>query len=354
MQHLTFYVFLLVTMATAFPAMDDDLDDTDTALPPTTTVWSSVSESTATHQKVIYEEDDRKDVCEVAADDPMANIARQAVAALLYDSTLGSPDYTGSYTHTLSNYRPIGSRRNLCSDQKFRTQPTAASCSGTLIAPDRILTAGHCISSSSCGRRRFVFNYFLDGNNCQMPTITADDVYHCKRFSRIENDYFDHAVVHLDRPVVGRTPVQIQTTTAALAVGQHLNLIGFGSGLPAKIDTGGNVIDPRASQKDFFVANTDTFGGNSGSGVFTDDGTLVGILVRGQTDYITRQGCRRVNVIGCSDTLCSKLNDAEEISYAFRSYLENPDCKSDSDCSGQKSCKRACAADSSACTGWCE
>lgn len=354
MQHLASYVLLLGAMAAAFPAMDEP-DDTDTALPPTTTVWTSSPESDATsHQKVIYEADDRKDVCAFPENDPMATIARQAVVALLYDSTLGSPDYTGSYTNKLSNYRPIGSRRNLCSDQKFRSQPTAATCSGTLIAPDRVLTAGHCISNSNCGRRRFVFDYFLDGSNCQMPTITADDVYHCKRFTRIENDYFDHAVIHLDRPVVGRTPVQIQTTQAALPVGQHLNVIGFGSGLPAKIDKGGNVIDPRASRKDYFVANTDTFGGNSGSGVFTDDGTLVGILVRGQTDYVTRSGCRRVNTIGCTDTLCSKLNDAEEISYAFRAYLENPDCKSSNDCPNSKSCKRECAADSSECTGWCE
>ena len=64
---------------------------------------------------------------------------------------------------------------------------------------------------------------------------------------------------------------------------QSLIVAGYPSGLPLKIDDGGRVRDPRSGTTDFFIANLDTFGGNSGSGVY-DAATkqLVGILVRGR------------------------------------------------------------------------
>ena len=47
--------------------------------------------------------------------------------------------------------------------------------------------------------------------------------------------------------------------------------MGFPSGI-AKIEDGGIVRSRRASTLDYFTADTDTFGGNSGSGVFNDNG----------------------------------------------------------------------------------
>jgi hypothetical protein len=78
--------------------------------------------------------------------------------------------------------------------------------------------------------------------------------------------------------------------------GAALTIIGFGSGIPAKIDTGGRVVSPRERLLDFFNATTDSFGGNSGSGVFDGSGgELVGILVRGDEDYVEQGGCFVVN-----------------------------------------------------------
>jgi hypothetical protein len=59
------------------------------------------------------------------------------------------------------------------------------------------------------------------------------------------------------------------------------------------------------SNSAFFVATLDTFGGNSGSGVYDDaSNKLIGVLVRGEADYKPDQGahCNRVNQcpsIGC-------------------------------------------------------
>jgi len=64
---------------------------------------------------------------------------------------------------------------------------------------------------------------------------------------------------------------------------------------------------------DWFVANTDTFVGNSGSGVFdANTKELVGILVRGAQDYVADGSCNRVNV--CPNDGCR----GEDVIYAYR------------------------------------
>jgi MYXO-CTERM domain-containing protein len=122
-------------------------------------------------------------------------------------------------------------------------------------------------------------------------------------------------VVRLDREVVGRTPAVVNAAPTALPDDHPLVINGYPTGLPLKIDDGANVRDARADTLDFFVANLDTFGGNSGSGVF-DDTTkqLVGILVRGEVDYVfdPEAECDRVNV--CPNDGCS----GEDSTYAFR------------------------------------
>ena len=46
----------------------------------------------------------------------------------------------------------------------------------------------------------------------------------------------------------------------------------------------------------YFVANLDTYGGNSGSAVFNaTSGKVEGILVRGENDYVWRGSCRVSN-----------------------------------------------------------
>jgi hypothetical protein len=81
-------------------------------------------------------------------------------------------------------------------------------------------------------------------------------------------------------------------------------MVGFGSGLPAKIDSGGWVADPRAEQLDFFSANLDAFKGHSGAATFDSDNRLAGILIGGRTpDYVVLPGetCARVSVYDDSE-----------------------------------------------------
>jgi V8-like Glu-specific endopeptidase len=71
--------------------------------------------------------------------------------------------------------------------------------------------------------------------------------------------------------------------------------------LPTKIDDGAQVRSNAPSG--YFVATTDSYGGNSGSSVFNyDTGEVEGVLVRGEDDYVYRNGCMVSNV--CEESGC--------------------------------------------------
>jgi MYXO-CTERM domain-containing protein len=255
----------------------------------------------------VYGADDRDDFFAFADQVWAAQAADfSAVMIPVADVDLSDPSNVGLPPDTLAD-------QGVCTTQRFVTQPVAGFCSGTLIAPDLLLTAGHCIDDDSCADMSFVFDYYMtDANTLQ--TITADDVYTCSDVVVNLVEDSDYSIVRLDRPVVGRTPAVVDDDAAALPDNRRLIVNGYPSGLPLKIDDGGRVRDRRADTLDFFVANLDTFGGNSGSGVF-DRGTreLVGILVRGETDYVEApSGCFRVNV--CPNEGCR----GEDSTYAFR------------------------------------
>ena len=85
--------------------------------------------------------------------------------------------------------------------------------------------------------------------------------------------------------------------SGGVEVGEDLVVIGHPTGLPTKIADGANV---RRRAGTYFVANLDTYGGNSGSAVFNaNTGVVEGILVRGETDYRRdyRRNCRVSNVV---------------------------------------------------------
>src|SRR5690606_13166453 len=96
-----------------------------------------------------------------------------------------------------------------------------------------------------------------------------------------------------------RAPLSIRRSGSA-QVGDELVVIGHPAGLPVKVAGGAQV---RHLERDYFIANLDTFGGNSGSAVFNvHTGEVEGILVRGELDFITRNGCRVSNQ--CADSGC--------------------------------------------------
>lgn len=254
---------------------------------------------------VVYGVDDRVEVYNHPNAELRA-IAEQSIVALIPSFRI-SREPNGTYSLFTNSLKDA---RDLCEGELFGDQPTAASCSGVLIDDDLVLTAGHCIDERTpCKTYSFVFNYHYDRPDA-LAAIQDDDVYTCQRVVSQASGGSgaftpDFAVIQLDRPVQGDQAPAIIRPATALAEQESLSMIGFGSGLPAKIDDGGSVADPRAAELDFFVANLDAFQGHSGSATFDSQNRLAGILIGGRApDYVTFDGedCVRVSVYADSQS----------------------------------------------------
>ncbi len=274
-----------------------------------------VTQAAAAEGAVVYGVDDRIEVFEAPA--AWSQIARQATVALMSPS-----DFTaGPQGPELVPAGSLQSQFDMCNDQRFLTQPTNAGCSGTLIDDDLVLTAGHCMTSSAqCNNTVVMFDYLYDGPDTFAPLELAD-LYLCTNLLVSTNfGNRDWAIFQIDRDATPtHVPAPVIDARGGLSVGTSVNMLGFPSGLPLKVDLGGAVRDPDPTgDLDFFFATTDSFGGNSGSGVFNDQQEVIGILTFGEQDYLfTDQGCRIVNVLSENGP-----EDGEGVMYAANAIDE--------------------------------
>ncbi len=249
---------------------------------------------------VIYGDDNRQDLYQVE-DARMLKLAASTVA-LFKDFNVKVDPRSGLVSLEGEKF---GDAFQLCSSEPFFEQPSGAFCSGSLVGPDLILTAGHCVEDeNACAGTRFIFDYGVKTQG-EMPEIVPEEnVYSCASIvTREENDNgADYALIRVDRKVTSRRPLAIHRGGDAGA-GSRLVVIGHPSGLPTKVSGGAAVRD--ASPEGYFVANLDTYGGNSGSAVFNaDTGAIEGVLVRGETDFgwDDNGNCRISN--RCADDGC--------------------------------------------------
>ncbi|WP_413570662.1 trypsin-like serine peptidase [Bdellovibrio sp. HCB117] len=255
--------------------------------------------------KVIYGDDNRVDVYQVTRAD-IREIADSTVALIPTRDIQNQGN--GLVKILASSY---GSSMNLCSDEPFFDQPSAANCSGSLVGEDLIATAGHCISSSDCSRYAFVFGYKMTDAKTAPETLPEGEVYGCKEIvAREYTSAQDYALVRLDRPVRGHRVLSLAQSAAQ--PGDAIYVVGHPSGLPTKVADGAQV---RAQQGAYFTSNLDTYGGNSGSAVFNArTHEVVGILVRGAQDF-TYDRAKQCTVSNrCAETGC-RGEDVTNISY---------------------------------------
>jgi V8-like Glu-specific endopeptidase len=232
-------------------------------------------------EKVIYGVDGRLDLYQVTE-------ARQlekstSVAALVRNNRL-QQGADGRWS--LMPAATLSSAKGVCRQEAFADQPVVAFCSSFLIAPRVLVTAGHCVKNAAAlAGFKAVFGYAMR-NRSSLEPIAADAVYSAVKLrGRLEEeDGADWAVLELDRDVKGRAPLPLRNR-GLVPIREPLYVIGFPAGLPMKVAGGAEVRDNQPA--DFFVANLDSYGGNSGSPVFSEiSGEVEGVLVRGETDFI--------------------------------------------------------------------
>ncbi len=276
--------------------------------------------------EVIYGEDNRVEVFEATS---AQQLLAKSTASMISEAEMtrdsARPGFIQLGQHTLRDWLE-GSQKSasknlfssegddqaatkvsFCDGTRFTEQPNPAMCSGFLIAPDLIVTAGHCVEVENfCENYRWVFDFHMDKeSNTAGMNVKEENVYKCKRVvSNILSTTLnlDYGVVQLDRPVLDREPLEIRND-AQIADGQALLVIGNPSGLPTKVAPGANV---RTNlHPNFFSANLDTFQGNSGSAVFNaETGVVEGILVRGEEDFVPNYELRCVETKRCASGEC--------------------------------------------------
>ncbi len=265
----------------------------------------------------------------------------QSVA--LADSTAGVFRSTAVTLRTDGSYQvnasgTFASSYQLCADEPFRTQPNPAFCTAFLVAPNLVATAGHCLrTATDCSTTTFVFGYHMTDASTVRSVVPAGDVYRCSAIvSRQETTTNDWGLIRLDRNVTGHAPLAIRRS-GAIAAGTAVAVAGHPAGLPLKYAGGATVRSNSAGA--YFESNLDTYGGNSGSPVIdANTGTVEGVLVRGNTDFVYDSARRCYVSNRCADTGCPGWEDVTRTTQ-FASLVPVAQ-----DCSANGACNTACAA----------
>jgi hypothetical protein len=263
-------------------------------------------ERTVDETGVIYDKDSRSEA-HYLKDFTIQKLSKLAVALVLTQDLKAVDSATvevqgGSLQET----------QGLCSSEKFIEQRTAAFCSGILIDATHVLTAGHCVfTQKECSETSFVFGYEYFLGAPSNYRVSRRNVYSCARVvaaakspegDAFKKQAFDFAIVELSRPV----PMPFQV---ALSIGDSLKkrdevfTLGYPMGLPKKFASG--TVRGNNPRNNYFSALIDTYGGNSGSPVFNvQDGSLEGILISGEDDFVSVPGRDCKVSHKCSRTDC--------------------------------------------------
>jgi hypothetical protein len=284
-----------------FPRPPDDARNGPSAL----ITVSSDSPPGSLRASGIYGSDDRQDEYEVQ--NPSIVAAGDSTVALVDPSDLIA---AGNNTFLLSGRTLAEAHSPLCPDEPYANQPCVAKCSGFLVAPDVIATAGHCAvcKEPDCiSKKVAVFGFALADAGQTCFEIPEGDVYPCREIIASRYAETDWALIRLNREVAGHIPLRVRRK-GTLSIGEPLLLIGHPVGLPRKYVLRGTV---RANDLalSYFEANLDSFGGNSG-GVVLNAAlfNIEGINVSGPMtkEFVEEGGCYRS--VRCLDKGCNGRN----------------------------------------------
>jgi hypothetical protein len=171
----------------------------------------------------VYGTDDRKERYQFATTSLTHRLARSS--AMLAMRGLVKPRPDGNYE--LFEPRTLA-QTGVCADERFAQQPEVGYCSATLVAPDLVVTSGHCVMNAisglggaqhKCESTYIVFDFAYDTRPTDpvaaLRVLPKDDVYQCAEVLAAESPDSgglpkqDYAILRLDRPVQGRAAVPV-------------------------------------------------------------------------------------------------------------------------------------------------
>lgn len=246
----------------------------------------------ATADIVIYGEDSRQEVEETNYSD----IASYTVAMV--------------NKNKINNRETLGTKRKLCSGERFSSQPSLSSCSGLLIKGRYIVTAAHCLGYASektaCKENSWLLDYQTHNG---LPQIDKSKMLNCKRIIEIDRKH-DYAVIELTRSV--RSRYFSPRLQKGLKDEPYIT-VGFPDGIPMKV-TEGELIKQGNGLFTKPLFNFDTFKNSSGSPIFNQQRELVGLTKFGKTDYYLDQqrGCYTTNICDAGGVSC-QVSDMDEL-----------------------------------------
>lgn len=226
----------------------------------------------------VYGTDDRKDVKDAHG---IEDFVRATAVMISKKNIVGNKVYGYTLRERLE-YR--FKSKNFDKNIKFLDQPTSAMCTGFLIAPDILATAGHCIKELEDAKDYvWIFDYTNElkyNNTYKYIEIDPRNVYEVTEVIKARLDdstVDDYSFLRLSKKSE-RAPYRFRTS-GKIGDGSNVNTIGSPTGLPLKFADNATVVDN--SQPTWFKNSIDTFPGNSGGPVFNPYGFIEGIHVRG-------------------------------------------------------------------------
>ncbi len=285
----------------------------------TSSVSLGLSAAADVKPKALFGEDGRRDIFEIADE-----LKPLSTALGTWVTPYSIEQLSESVSELL--FPVMGENWGLCQGERFYDQPTTEiACTGFLVAPDLLLTAGHCMVNvgeardqvtPQCSDFRWVFDYQMNSPaGVDLKNHPNTSIAHCEKVIYAIHDEKvtrkDYALIRLSKPMDDRFVFPVSEKKVQL--GDQVAAMGFPIGLPLKYSGLAEVLR-YSDGAEYFEANLDTAGGNSGSPVFNSDLELVGILVRGNDDFVqTADRCERWNRCELDGRNCS--DGVQEVDY---------------------------------------
>ena len=256
-------------------------------------------------RQVVYDKDNREEVvydCDnLSNPNPLRTdmCNAKSVAAVIPSSRFGR-NAKGDYV--LTDYPRFGQQYKYCDTERYLNQPAAATCSAFVYDSVTLITTAHDQSESNIMRQFFVFDYIVDPKRGARTVFPESSVFRARSARLVRLGNMDLCVVTLSRKVDTRRVPGYGSKN--IKKGDSLYVIGCPVGIPLKL--AGKVKVLESASPDFFMVDSDTYKGNSGSPVFNARTHQVeGYLVEGSEDFNELKDIVCSKVITCGHRGCS-------------------------------------------------